>query len=58
MMAEAGLVDIRIERHDGAIDAMLSPDDPLQARLLAQLPAGTRPSDFVTSALFTARKPG
>lgn len=57
MIREAGLADLGIERHDGALAAMLDPSDPLHARILAQLPAGTTPSDFVTSALFTARKP-
>lgn len=57
MVREAGLADLGVERHDGALAAMLDPSDPLHARILAQLPAGTTPSDFVTSALFTARKP-
>ncbi|MFN8011595.1 MAG: arsenite methyltransferase [Holophagaceae bacterium] len=57
MIREAGLSDLGIERHDGALAAMLDPADPLHARILAQLPEGTSPSDFVTSALFCARKP-
>jgi SAM-dependent methyltransferase len=57
MVAEAGLADLAIERHDQALDALLDPSDPLHARILKELPAGAKPSDFVTSALFTARKP-
>ena len=58
MMAEAGLEGIQVQRHDQALDAMLDPSDPLHAHILSQLPEGTKPSDFVNSALFTARKPG
>ncbi len=56
MIRGAGLSDLGIERHDGALAAMLDPADPLHARILAELPAGASPADFVTSALFTARK--
>lgn len=58
MMVDAGLGDLAIERHDKALDAMLDPSDPLHAHILKELPTGSTPSDFVTSALFSARKPG
>jgi SAM-dependent methyltransferase len=57
MIRAAGLGDLEVVRHDGALDAMLDPSDPLHARILAHLPEGVTPSDCVTSALFTARKP-
>ncbi|HJU82818.1 MAG TPA: arsenite methyltransferase [Holophagaceae bacterium] len=57
MMGEAGLSDLAIDTHGEAIDAMLDPSDPLHADLLKELPAGTSPRDFVTSALIRARKP-
>ncbi len=57
MTAEAGLAELTVETHREAIDAMLDPSDPLHAELLKELPAGTAPGDFVTSALIRARKP-
>lgn len=57
MVAAAGLADLEVEQHGEALAALLDPSDPLHARILAQLPAGATPADFVTSALFHARKP-
>jgi SAM-dependent methyltransferase len=57
MIREAGLAELNVETHGEALAAMLDPSDPLHQSLLAQLPAGTGPADFVTSALFKARKP-
>jgi SAM-dependent methyltransferase len=57
MVIAAGLVDLEVEAHGEALDAMLDAEDPLHQAILAELPAGTRPADFVTSALFKARKP-
>lgn len=57
MIAAAGLVDLEVERHGEALAAMLDPSDPLHLSLLEKLPAGTGPADFVTSAIFRARKP-
>ncbi len=57
MMRLAGLEEVRAEDHGEAFTALLDPADPLHARILAQLPAGTTPADFVTSVLFTAKKP-
>ncbi|MBI4913636.1 MAG: arsenite methyltransferase [Acidobacteria bacterium] len=57
MMAAAGLVDIRAETHGEALEALLDPSDPLHQRILAMLPPGLGPSDFVTSVLLGARKP-
>lgn len=57
MIQAAGLGDLEVETHGEALDAMLDPSDPLHRSLLEKLPAGTRPADFVTSALLRARKP-
>lgn len=58
MMRAAGLEEVQAERHDGALGAMLDPSDPLALKILGMLPPGTAPGDFVTSAVFTARKGG
>jgi SAM-dependent methyltransferase len=55
---DAGLVDIRLERKPEYAAALTSFEDPLYQKIAAALPAGTRPSDFVTSLNVTARKPG
>jgi len=57
MMGAAGLVDLELKPKEGAVEAMLPPDDPMTAHLLELLPAGTRPSDFITSLIISARKP-
>ena len=57
MMAAAGLVDIDLRPKGEAIEAMLPSNDPMTAYLLSQLPTGTRPSDFITSMIISARKP-
>ncbi len=57
MMAAAGLVDIDLSPKGEAIEAMLPSNDPMTAYLLSQLPPGTRPSDFITSMIISARKP-
>jgi SAM-dependent methyltransferase len=57
MVAAAGLEALQVELHGEAMAALLDPSDPLHARILAQLPPGSGPADFVTSALFHARKP-
>jgi SAM-dependent methyltransferase len=56
MMKGAGLADIHAESHGEAIRALLDATDPLHQRILAMLPAGTSPADFVTSVIFSARK--
>lgn len=57
MVAEAGLVDLRLEARPGAVEAMLPSDDPLAAHLSQHLPEGTHPSDLIASMAITARKP-
>ena len=57
MVLEAGFVELTIETHEEAINAMLDPSDPLHAEILKELPDGMAPGEFVTSALISARKP-
>ena len=57
MIREAGLGDLEIELHGDAFAAMLDPTDPLHQQILKELPAGTGPEDFVTSAIIRARRP-
>lgn len=56
MLHAAGLTEVKAEVHGEAILALLDPTDPLHQRILALLPAGTTPADFVTSVVFNARK--
>jgi SAM-dependent methyltransferase len=57
MMTAAGLSEVQAETHGEAVQALLDPADPLHLRILGMLPAGSSPVDFVTSAVFSARKP-
>ncbi len=56
MAKEAGLVDVVTETKSSYIDGMADWQDPLYQKILAHLPPGTRPSDYVTSLEITARK--
>jgi SAM-dependent methyltransferase len=53
----AGLTAIALTPKSHYIDAMTNWNDPLYAKVANALPAGTKPSDFVTSLDITARKP-
>lgn len=55
--ADAGLTEIVLESKPQYIDAMTNWEDPLYQRIVASLPAGSKPSDFITSLDLTARKP-
>lgn len=57
MMTHAGLVDLRLEPKEGAIEAMLPGDDPLARQMIEHLPEGTNPADFAASLIISARKP-
>ena len=57
MMAQAGLTDLVLQPKGENVEAMLPGDDPMVHHLLGLLPAGTRPADFVTSMILSARKP-
>ncbi|RMF80589.1 MAG: methyltransferase domain-containing protein [Planctomycetota bacterium] len=54
---DAGLVDLHLEQHPESIAAMTNVQDPLYRQVLALLPPGAAPTDFVTSLNITARKP-
>lgn len=57
-MAEAaGLADLTLTLKPEYIDAMTNWDDPLYRRIVESLPAGSKPSDFITSLDVTARMP-
>lgn len=53
----AGLTEIVLISKPQYIEAMTHWEDPLYRRIVEALPAGTRPSDFITSLDVTARKP-
>lgn len=55
---EADLADIRLESKPDYVAAMTSFEDPLYQKIVAALPPGTRPADFITSLNVTARQPG
>lgn len=56
MARDAGLTDVVLTPKSDYIEAMTSGVDPLYARIAAELPAGARISDYVTSLDVSARK--
>ncbi|MDX2132964.1 MAG: arsenite methyltransferase [Planctomycetota bacterium] len=56
MAAAAGLSDITLTPKPQYIDAMTNWEDPLYRRIVEKLPAGSKPSDFVTSLDVSAVK--
>jgi len=58
MIRDAGLVEVESTSKPGYVESMESWQDPLYQKILAALPPGTKPSDFITSLEVTARKPG
>lgn len=56
-MQAAGLAGIELNPKAGYVDAMESWQDPLYQKILAALPAGTRPGDYITSLDIEAVKP-
>jgi ubiquinone/menaquinone biosynthesis C-methylase UbiE len=55
---EAGLMDIVLKPKAEYVEAMTSFEDPLYKQIVAHLPAGTKPGDFIVSLEVQARKPG
>jgi SAM-dependent methyltransferase len=47
--AAAGLVDLQLTSKPQYIDAMTNWEDPLYRKIVAALPPGSRPSDYITS---------
>jgi SAM-dependent methyltransferase len=56
MAKEAGLGDIVTKSKSAYIDGMVDWQDPLYQKIIANLRAGAKPSDYVTSLELTARK--
>lgn len=54
--AAAGLADIVLTAKPQYIDAMTDWEDPLYRRIVANLPAGSKPSDYITSLDVSAVK--
>jgi len=57
MMRAAGLTDIVLTPKGAYIDSMTDFQDPLYARIVAGLPAGSKASDYITSLDISGRKP-
>jgi arsenite methyltransferase len=57
MAKEAGLTDIILNPKGAYIDGMVDWQDPLYQKIIANLPAGIKPSEYITSLELTARKP-
>ncbi|MBI1190210.1 MAG: arsenite methyltransferase [Tepidisphaera sp.] len=57
MAAAAGLADLVLTSKPQYVEAMHDSHDPLYLKILQSLPAGSKPSDYVTSLDLAARKP-
>ena len=57
MAHEAGLMDIVLKSKPGYVEAMTNFEDPLYRKIVEHLPAGTKPSEYITSLEVQARKP-
>jgi arsenite methyltransferase len=57
MAKDAGLTDIVLKPKADYIDGMVDWQDPLYQKIIAHLPKGAKPSEYVTSLEITARKP-
>ena len=57
MAKEAGLNEIVLNPKSDYIDGMVDWQDPLYQKIIASLPAGTKPGNYITSLEITARKP-
>ena len=55
MARDAGLTEIKLNPKADYIEAMTDYQDPLYRRIIEHLPAGTKPSDYITSLEVTAR---
>lgn len=55
---EAGLADIVLKPKAEYVEAMTSFEDPLYKQIVAHLPPGAKPGDYVVSLEVQARKPG
>jgi SAM-dependent methyltransferase len=58
MIRDAGLVNVRLTPKLEYVAALESFEDPLYRKIAAELPSGTKASDYITSLDIEARKPG
>jgi SAM-dependent methyltransferase len=58
MVRDAGLGEIGLNPRSAYVDGMVDWQDPLYQKIIANLPAGTKANDYITSLEVTARKPG
>lgn len=58
MVRAAGLAGVKLTPRPDYVNAMADWNDPLYRKVVEQLPAGTRPAEYLTSLEVTARKPG
>jgi SAM-dependent methyltransferase len=56
MAKDAGLTDIVLNPKSGYIDGMVDWQDPLYTKIIASLPSGAKPGDYITSLEIAARK--
>lgn len=56
MAREAGLSGILLNRTSGYVDSLVEWQDPLYQKIVAHLPVGAKPGDYITSLELTARK--
>jgi len=54
---EAGLTEIQLNPKKGYVSAMTDGKDPLYQKIIAHLPQGSGPEDYITSLEVTATKP-
>jgi SAM-dependent methyltransferase len=54
----AGLANVEVRIKPEYVAAMENFEDPLYQKIVAALPAATKPADFIASVEVTARKPG
>jgi SAM-dependent methyltransferase len=55
-MRAAGLIDVRLAPKPEYVRSVTSFEDPLYRQIVAQLPAGTTPADYITSLDIQGRK--
>jgi len=57
MAREAGLEEVVTTGRSSYVDGMVDWQDPLYQKIMAHLPPGAKPSDYITSLEVGARKP-
>ena len=58
MARDAGLIELVLNPKSVYVESMVDCKDPLYQKIIAQLPAGTKPNDYLTSLELKAGKPG